>query len=93
MDRAGSEKVAFARAVPGAANLQRELARAGLPVEATGTLDQPTVDAVNTVLRGFPRAPAKYTAGDLSAEEIARDLPSIAKYVSLATAGAKPEAS
>lgn len=93
MDRAGSEKLPETRIVmrktPGVKNIQRTLASIGIPVKQTGALDQETVDAINSIFKGWDDAPSKLRGGNLTAHDIAKDIGAVARYINLATGGAK----
>lgn len=88
MDRAGSEKPAGNR-VAGVKNLQRTLASIGMGVKTTGVVDEATVEAVNSVFNGWDDAPESLKGGNLTASQIAKNLPTVSKYLRLAVHGAQ----
>jgi len=66
---------------PGIKNLQRSLKSIGFEVRPTGTVDEATVSAVNSVFQGWDDAPPKLRAGNLTAAQISSNLPTVSKYL------------
>lgn len=68
--------------------VQTLLVRMGLPVRASGVLDDATVAAVNGVLGDWDDAPPKLRTGRLTKHEVAVNLPTITHLVKRAATGA-----
>lgn len=68
--------------------VQSYLARMGLPVRATGVLDNATVNAINGIFDGWDDAPPKLRTGRLTKHDIATQIAVVAHYVKLAATGA-----
>ena len=68
--------------------IQTTLSKMGLPVRATGTLDQATVDAINGVFSDWSDVPPKLRTGRLTKHDVAANVGTVAKYVKLTAGGA-----
>lgn len=69
--------------------IQLDLQKIGLPVRATGTLDQATVDAINGVFNGSVDVPLDLRSGNLSMHDIARKLPVVSKSLKTIVRGSQ----
>lgn len=69
-------------------SMQHMLASMGLQVQITGVIDQATVGAINGVFAGWDDAPPAFRTGQLTAHDIAKHLPLVAKLVHQAAGGA-----
>lgn len=70
-------------------SIQRDLVKMGIAsVRVTGQLDTATLGGINGVLGGWDDAPAALRTGQLTAHDVARQLPLVARYVRLAVHGA-----
>lgn len=69
--------------------IQLNLQKIGLPVHATGTLDQATVDAINGVFNGSVDVPPDLRSGNLSMHDIARRLPVVARSLKTIVRGSQ----
>lgn len=87
MERVGSDKLP--RRTPGVGNIQRTLRSIGMQVPQTGALDAATVAAINSIFAGWDDAPPRLRTGELTAAQIAANLPMVSRYLKLATSGAK----
>lgn len=68
--------------------IQRDLHKINPSVPINGKLDAVTVDAINAVFNGWDDAPPSLRTGKLTAQKIARNTGTVAKFVRLAIRGA-----
>lgn len=68
--------------------IQAHLRAMGMPVHASGALDQATVDGVNSVFNGWDDAPPKLRTGRLTAKDIAKQARLVAALMKKAAGGA-----
>lgn len=66
--------------------IQRDLERIGTGVKPTGKLDEATVRAINGVFGGWDDAPREMATGRLTASQISKNAPKVAKYIRRAVA-------
>jgi hypothetical protein len=69
--------------------IQLDLQKIGIPVQPTGTLDDPTVLAINQVFVGSVDVPPDLRTGQLSKHDIARRLPVVARSLKVIVRGSQ----
>lgn len=68
--------------------IQNDLRHIGIPIAATGVLDDPTVTALNQVFEGSVDVPPLLRTGKLSKHDVARQLPIVARSLKVIVHGA-----
>lgn len=70
-------------------SIQNDLRAIGIPVRATGTLDDTTVTAINQVFEGSVDVPPALATGKLSKHDIANKLPIVTRALKVIVHGAQ----
>ena len=68
--------------------LQNDLRKLGVPVRASGVLDQATVDALNGIFEGSVDVPRALASGQLTAFQVARQIGLVHKALKIVARGA-----
>jgi hypothetical protein len=68
--------------------IQTDLKKIGALTKITGVLDPPTVTSINNIFGGWDDVPARLRTGRLTKHDIARQLPTVQRYVRAAVKGA-----
>lgn len=69
--------------------IQLDLRKIGIPVQATGTLDDATVTAINQIFNGSVDVPAKLATGNLTKHDIAANIGAVSRALKVVVHGAQ----
>ena len=69
--------------------IQLDLRKIGVPVDPTGVLDDPTVQAINNIFNGSVDVPPKLATGNLTKHDIAANIGAVSKALKVVVHGAQ----
>ena len=69
--------------------IQLDLKKIGVPVQATGTLDDATVQAINGIFAGSVDVPPKLATGALTKHDIAANIAAVSRALKVVVHGAQ----